>query len=80
MLAKGFVRWIITVLIITAAVTTLWAYSHETVLSSEQKRVFYMITTGLLLILNINMQVSGKGGPRTRRRGSRVQVANVAIP
>lgn len=58
LLAKGFSRWIVSILIITATITTLWVYSHEMVLSGNQKKGFNAITTALLLLLNINIQVS----------------------
>ena len=57
LLAKGFSRWIVSVLIITATVTTLWAYSHQTAISSKGKKGFNAITTALLLLMNINIQV-----------------------
>ncbi len=58
LLAKGFARWIVTVLIITAVVVTLLVYSHKWIFSSRERNIFNVLTTTLLLILNINMQVS----------------------
>ncbi len=57
LLIKGFTRWILTILIIVATVVTVWAYSHQKVLDGQDKRVFSALTTGLLLVLNINVQV-----------------------
>ena len=57
LLAKGFSRWIVSVLIITATVTTLWAYSHQSAISSKGKKGFNALTTALLLLMNINIQV-----------------------
>lgn len=57
LLLKGFVRWMVSVLIITATISTIWGYSQKAILSRTQSRVFSALTTGLLLALNMNMQV-----------------------
>lgn len=66
LLFQGFLRWIVTVSIIVAAIATVWVYSDQPVLVSSQTRIFNALMTGLLLGLNMNMQVMWCSGDFTR--------------
>ncbi|KAI9810440.1 MAG: hypothetical protein M1826_003609 [Phylliscum demangeonii] len=57
---EGFIRWLVTMVIVGATVGTVWGYSRIEVIESEQLGFFNAITTGLLLGLNMNMQSAFK--------------------
>lgn len=59
--ARGLGRWLVTVVLVGASVGTLMAYSHPAIINEMQKRMFNAIITGLMLALNLNIQVSCSG-------------------